>query len=91
MEYLQRSTRSHNSIRVFRSASRRSRHNPLVGMRYDGLYHIAQEELPDQLNANGGRYSRFILQREPGQEALASIRARSPSRRQVRDYRRIRF
>lgn len=91
MGYLQHSTRSQNSIRVFRSASRRSHYSPSVGMRYDGLYRIVQEEHPAQLNANGGLYIRFILQREPGQEALASICARSPSIQQVRDYRRIRF
>ncbi|KAJ4416503.1 hypothetical protein N0V82_006698 [Gnomoniopsis sp. IMI 355080] len=74
-------------VRVFRSAS--SHHaSPAVGIRYDGLYQI-EKRLSDVTNAKGGLYPRFVLRRVPGQEALSSIWARSPTLQQKRDHARM--
>lgn len=74
-------------VRVFRSATSHAI-SPAVGIRYDGLYYI-EKRLPEQKNAKGGLYCRFVLRRVPGQESLRSIWARSPTARQKRDYARI--
>ncbi|KAK7745044.1 hypothetical protein SLS53_003279 [Cytospora paraplurivora] len=89
--YLQRSVTTRNPVRVLRSAksSSSSAHAPSVGLRYDGLYHVVRQEQPFKQNGQGGLYTRYVLQRLPGQESLASIQARSPSPQQVADYHRI--
>lgn len=74
-------------VRVFRSATSHEM-SPAVGIRYDGLYHI-EKRLPDEKNANGGLYPRFVLRRVPDQEALNSIWARSPTLQQKQDHARM--
>ncbi|KAJ4288841.1 hypothetical protein N0V88_007170 [Collariella sp. IMI 366227] len=74
-------------VRVLRKAGR---HNtiwaPRVGVRYDGLYTVVQEEAPRQ----HGMIVRFKLLRRAGQRALRELRRRVPSRGQLRMKRRIR-
>ena len=64
-----RVSKEHNRpIRVIRSGRSGSKYSPRQGLRYDGLYKIASEEMP--LNTKGGAYVRFELVREPDQPAI---------------------
>ena len=64
-----RVSKDHNRpIRVIRSGRSGSKYSPRQGLRYDGLYKIAGEEMP--LNTKGGAYVRFELVREPDQAPI---------------------
>lgn len=76
------------SVRVLRAAVNRSPLAPSVGIRYDGLYRVIRR-MPDQKNAKGGVFARYVLKREEGQESLQDIFLRSPTAQQIAHYRRI--
>lgn len=85
--HLMISLQNHNPVRVFRAANK-SAWAPSVGIRYDGLYRVVGKQ-EGRTNDKGGRITSFILRRDPGQESLESIMARSPTAQQVRDYYRL--
>ncbi|KAL8710135.1 MAG: hypothetical protein Q9220_005218 [cf. Caloplaca sp. 1 TL-2023] len=60
------SSRSHNTIRVLRSASVKSKYRPSRGYRYDGLYTVTATEILDE----GTSMYRFTLERCPGQDPI---------------------
>lgn len=72
-------------MRVLRHASK-SPHAPCVGLRYDGLYRVIGMEAQPRHNDKGGMYNRYVLRRCPGQDSLADIQTRSPTKRQRWDY-----
>ncbi|KAK4462668.1 E3 ubiquitin-protein ligase UHRF1 [Cladorrhinum samala] len=86
---LQKSLQTRRAVRVLRSAGNGKGHYyaPSVGIRYDGLYTVVEQA--QVLNEKGGLYYRFRLQRIEGQESLDDIKARSPSREQIAQERRI--
>lgn len=86
---LQKSLQTRRAVRVLRSAGNGKGHYyaPNVGIRYDGLYIVVEQA--EVLNDKGGLYYRFRLQRIEGQESLDNIKARSPTREQVAQERRI--
>lgn len=84
---LKASLRMHKPVRVLRAAGLGGKRSgsswrPTVGIRYDGLYHVAAMQL--KTNTNGGLYEQFKLQRLPDQPALDN-KAR-PTATEVRDY-----
>jgi hypothetical protein len=87
---LRQAIRTRQPVRVLRSGPGRGDRTwaPVVGIRYDGLYTV-DRAIPKR-NDNGGTYYKFLLVRMPGQPALDQICARSPSRQQQRDERRMR-
>ncbi|ROW11423.1 hypothetical protein VMCG_01249 [Cytospora schulzeri] len=87
--YLDRSLLSGRPVRVLRAA-KCSAYAPAVGIRYDGLYVVKARESPFRHNAEGGAYTRYVLERVPGQESLKDICERSPTAREMRHYKKIR-
>ncbi|OAA55239.1 sra-ydg [Niveomyces insectorum RCEF 264] len=76
-----------NPIRVLRSASGKSHWAPSVGIRYDGLYRIAQVRRVK--DADGEPFERFELHRLPGQTPLEEVVRKSPTAQQRRDFKLI--
>ncbi|ROT36090.1 hypothetical protein SODALDRAFT_328467 [Sodiomyces alkalinus F11] len=79
-------------IRVLRSASSGGGESPWappVGIRYDGLYQIAA--VRTRHNRHGGIYKQFELRRLPGQESLESLKSRSPTTLQKRQFKAIKL
>ncbi|GAB7330546.1 hypothetical protein MBLNU13_g02137t1 [Cladosporium sp. NU13] len=84
---LKASQRTGRPVRVLRAAGAGgsksgSKWRPTVGIRYDGLYRVADMQL--KTNINGGLYEQFKLVRLDGQPALNN-KAR-PTAAEVRDY-----
>ncbi|KAI5867476.1 PUA-like domain-containing protein [Durotheca rogersii] len=73
-----------NPVRVLRSGGpQSSKKNPWLpdcGLRYDGLYRVVA--LRVRTNTNGGLYEQFVLQREPGQASLDTLKRISPTKQQ---------
>jgi hypothetical protein len=88
---LLRSEQTRLPVRVLRSAGPHNRAwAPSVGIRYDGLYRVAGAV--EASNGAGGRVWKFRLERLREQVSdLATIRDSVPSRRQVREERRMKF
>jgi hypothetical protein len=81
VEAMRLSWDANRSIRVIRGKSAGWPGRPVIGLRYDGLYRITDEE--QLLNPQGGLYMRFRLERLPGQGALEGVRSR-PTAGEVR-------
>jgi len=84
---LKASQRTQNPVRVLRAAGQGesksgSSWRPTVGIRYDGLYRVA--DMQHKINMNGGFYEQFKLVRLDGQPALDN-KAR-PTASEIRDY-----
>ena len=73
-------------IRVLRGAGAGWSGSPTVGLRYDGLYQITDEEVKH--NEKGGLYVRFKLERLGGQPELRSV-TRRPTQQEIADEERI--
>ncbi|KAI2462922.1 PUA-like domain-containing protein [Annulohypoxylon bovei var. microspora] len=72
-------------VRVLRSGGPRTRSHwlPGCGLRYDGLYRVTA--LRERKNEHGGLYEQFILQREPNQTPLETLRRVSPTPKEKSD------
>lgn len=86
--YLQRSLKTHNPVRVLRSAKKESAYAPSVGIRYDGLYVVVRQE--EGRNTKGGRFIKYLLERLPNQKPLEDVVLESPTAQQMADFHRIR-
>ncbi|KAI9881635.1 MAG: hypothetical protein M1830_000200 [Pleopsidium flavum] len=78
---LQRSLENGKVVRVLRTSGGDSNLCPSVGLRYDGLYQVKQQET--RKNRRGGAYLRFRLERVVGQPPIDRAR---PTRAEKRDY-----
>ncbi|KAK0611253.1 PUA-like domain-containing protein [Immersiella caudata] len=85
---LQVSLRTGRPVRVLRSAGKNRAFAPIVGIRYDGLYRVAAENM--KTNSKGGKYRQFKLVRLPNQRAFAETVAAAPTGRQQGDFARKR-
>ncbi|KAI9741550.1 MAG: hypothetical protein M1818_004356 [Claussenomyces sp. TS43310] len=81
---LEVSLRTGNPIRVFRTHRSEWTYAPQAGLRYDGLYTIADSST--EKNSKGGAYWRFMLTRNGGQE---SIKIDAPAQELVRLFSRV--
>lgn len=86
---LRASIRSHNPVRVFRSAKGPGRFAPPCGIRYDGLYEVFGRE--ENLNAQGESYDLYKLRRLVGidQPDLKDIVRARPTPQEQAHYERI--
>ncbi|KAI0893990.1 PUA-like domain-containing protein [Annulohypoxylon nitens] len=73
-------------VRVLRSGGAKSQNEwlPVCGIRYDGLYRVTG--VREKTNAIGGLYEQFILDREPNQPPLGTIRLISPTPQEQQDF-----
>ncbi len=78
---LQRSLENRKVVRVLRASGGDSNLCPPVGLRYDGLYQVKQQET--RKNRRGGAYLRFRLERVVGQPPIDRDR---PTMAERRDY-----
>lgn len=86
VEAMRRSWANGAAIRVIRGKGAGWAGRPCVGLRYDGLYEIVDEEM--HKNAKGGCYVRFKLERKEGQVPLDALTMR-PRAQEVRDEERV--
>ena len=80
------SKQQYRPVRVIRAASDHNDYAPSHGLRYDGLYDIAEEKI--RHNPSGGAYVRFKLVRQTDQAAIDKNRPNEQERRlwkRVRD------
>ena len=67
-QILRRSLSTQRSVRVIRGASKPNKYAPAVGLRYDGLYTVAEEEVGKTIN--GVVLAQFKLVRRPNQPRI---------------------
>ncbi|GAB1318274.1 E3 ubiquitin-protein ligase UHRF1 [Madurella fahalii] len=77
---LQKSIITKRPVRVLRSAGPKKAWAPSVGVRYDGLYRVVEQQKAK--NKNGGLYDRFKLVRLDGQKSLVEISRSVPTYQQ---------
>ncbi len=82
---LRRSLATQRPVRVLRTSGATASLAPAVGIRYDGLYRVLRERF--NINARGGRYIRFLLDRLPNQPAINQ--PRRPTVAETREFNRI--
>lgn len=83
---LHRSISNGKPVRVLRSSGK-GRFAPTHGIRYDGLYLVA--DVVERKNAKGGLYEQFKLRRQADQRSLEEICNSFPTRQQVADFERV--
>ncbi|CAK3810958.1 E3 ubiquitin- ligase ORTHRUS 1 [Lecanosticta acicola] len=83
---LHASLNSKRVVRVLRTWKAHGTYAPIEGLRYDGLYIVVGYDEP--LNARGGRYERFRLERCTDQKPLSQC-IKSPTSQELREYNRI--
>ncbi|KAF2420540.1 hypothetical protein EJ08DRAFT_598301 [Tothia fuscella] len=79
-ESMRKSHRLHKDIRLFRSSGSGWGGAPVCGLRYDGLYRITNEST--KLNAHGGAYIRFRLERQGNQDPIDRSRPNAQERKE---------
>lgn len=84
---LKASQRNQQPVRVLRTSAGKSTLCPTVGIRYDGLYRVA--EMREHLNTKGGKYEQFRLERLGGQPDLATIARKRPTLAEQNDFAKI--
>ncbi len=70
--HMRRSMKYSHPVRVLRNSQGNPRWSPSVGIRYDGLYEIVDEE--ELVNKLGGKFVRFVLVRKRGQNPIQQNR-----------------
>ncbi|ESZ89451.1 hypothetical protein SBOR_10165 [Sclerotinia borealis F-4128] len=71
-------------VRVFRNASCTWKDRPAMGIRYDGIYTVIENNV--QTNGKGGKFWRFKLERLPDQ---VPIRTDKPTRQEMAEFEKV--